>query len=240
MLVENSRYYLYWIHRECHTDITRDGYIGVTNKPIKRFSDHKRDSINGNYPQHNAIRKYKDILYTIICIGDTNYILNLEYKLRSNERIGWNIGVGGRCPTIGCKMSEDSVMLNAVRFSKISRIDVLNLWVDYFEKGLSSYQLVGKYNISRPAISRYLRGDAKVFEDLEDTRLNIKKNQMISKNTRRNITEELYNKILKDRESGMVFTNIGKKYGISDRAVRSLCYGVYDYIRKFNSFRVIN
>ena len=233
-------YHLYWIHRDCHTSMKTQGYVGISCNTTNRFQTHRRDARQGKgLAIHNAIRKYDDINFTVICTGPFDYILDLEEKLRPTRRIGWNIAIGGDKTGLCHKMSDELVMFHAKLHSKLERIDVLNLWIDYFEKDINSYKLAEKYNISRVGASRYIRGATKIFEDIEYIRLAIRSGQKSSQSRRKSISEEVYNKILIQRESGMFFTHIAKEFGVSERSIRALCYGEYEYIKEFPSYRVV-
>ena len=51
---------IYWAHLPEHTDISTEGYVGVSINSLKqRKSEHIRDSKKGStYIFHKAIRKY--------------------------------------------------------------------------------------------------------------------------------------------------------------------------------------
>lgn len=96
-----SKGYLYWIHLPTHTDITSQGYIGITKQaPSRRFSQHKRQArkcLNRGErlcPVQNAILKYETSM-SVLVIADYDYILKLEEKLRPTKRVGWNVLTGG-------------------------------------------------------------------------------------------------------------------------------------------------
>jgi hypothetical protein len=61
------------------------------------------------YPFCRAIRKHGDrIIVTTLVVGNEQYCLDLEYKLRPSEGIGWNIAVGGLAPMLGRKHSDET------------------------------------------------------------------------------------------------------------------------------------
>jgi len=103
---------IYWIHTKEHTDMFSEGYIGFSIRTAEdRFFNHKSEAKlhRTNYPVHNAIRKYGDslILDTIV-VGSDDYCIDLEYKLRPERNIGWNLDVGGRVGNIGRVASEET------------------------------------------------------------------------------------------------------------------------------------
>lgn len=104
---------VYWIHLKNHTNITSEGYIGITTQDIfKRFSDHKHYAkTKGDYPLSKAILKYGDELQIKVLVhGSKEYCLEVERKLRPTKRIGWNLMEGGGFTPnqTGRKHSEES------------------------------------------------------------------------------------------------------------------------------------
>jgi len=67
---------VYWIHRPEHTDITKQGYVGITNKRAReRWAEHRRAS-RKNPDEHcavvnRAICKYPDLIYEVVLVADT-------------------------------------------------------------------------------------------------------------------------------------------------------------------------
>lgn len=110
---------VYWLHTEDQADIFSEGYVGITVKPVsKRFIEHKSASKNGsNLIVHKAIRKYGDAL---ICeellVGDVDYCLEIENKLRPSPNIGWNLAIGGSKTMLGFKHSEQTRLLISKQF----------------------------------------------------------------------------------------------------------------------------
>ena len=87
---------LYWIKLPEHTDIFSQGYVGITKQLLsKRFKEHKcgKSSIVSN-----AIAKYPECQIVPILVGSREYCLNIEFKLRPTDHIGWNIVPGGGAP----------------------------------------------------------------------------------------------------------------------------------------------
>lgn len=92
---------VYWIHKPEHTDITKQGYVGITHKMARdRWIDHKSSSRRN--PDANcavvnrAICKHPDLIYEVVLIADTReYCERIEALLRPTNRIGWNIARGG-------------------------------------------------------------------------------------------------------------------------------------------------
>ena len=91
--------FVYWIHLPEQIDISLDGYVGVATDFKQRMFAHKSCAKTGK-PQtlYRAIRKYgwNNLIKEIILIADDNYCLEIEQKLRPNEKIGWNISTGGK------------------------------------------------------------------------------------------------------------------------------------------------
>jgi hypothetical protein len=77
-----------------------EGYIGFTSKTTEeRWQGHLKEaraSRAKNYPIYNNIRKYGDqIIVSTIVIGDDEYCLEIERRLRPKAKIGWNLQAGG-------------------------------------------------------------------------------------------------------------------------------------------------
>ena len=89
---------VYWIHRPEHTDMFSQGYIGVSNNTKLRWHDHHVRT--GNAHLKRAIAKYSwdNLVKEVIVIADELYCLAVEFKLRSKDKIGWNIVAGGGMP----------------------------------------------------------------------------------------------------------------------------------------------
>lgn len=108
---------VYWIHLPEHTDVFTQGYVGFTSKTTtERFNEHlkyvssERQGRN-RYHLYNAIRKYgvDQLVVTTLVICEDDYGLELEFKLRPTENIGWNMVVGGKAPMLGREMSKESI-----------------------------------------------------------------------------------------------------------------------------------
>ena len=105
---------LYWIHHPEHNDIFTQGYVGVSNKVKRRFSEHK--NLGANAHLKNAITKYgwDNLIKEIVLISSKAYCLMIETKLRAEDDIGWNLKSGGGMPPVnrwnlGKKMNPESI-----------------------------------------------------------------------------------------------------------------------------------
>lgn len=103
--------FVYWIHLPEHTDLNSEGYIGFTSKTVeKRFKQHKTDS--KRYPHltlYKAMAKYgDDLIVQTLLEGSEEYCLEMENKLRPDNKIGWNIKAGGDVGSLGVIPSEDT------------------------------------------------------------------------------------------------------------------------------------
>jgi hypothetical protein len=92
------KYMVYWIRAKHHTDITSEGYVGITNNFAKRMWTHNKKKTNPHLK--SAINKYgwENLEKSIILVGDENYCLLIEEQLRPSNEIGWNIVKGGGKP----------------------------------------------------------------------------------------------------------------------------------------------
>lgn len=94
---------LYWAHLPEHTDILTEGYIGVTIHDSKyRFQQHVKEANRQEYAKWHfsrAIKKYgKQIICETLVIADEKFCYQLEFKLRPENGIGWNMAAGGQRP----------------------------------------------------------------------------------------------------------------------------------------------
>ena len=90
--------FVYWIHLPEQQDVTTQGYVGVAMNFEQRMFAHKSCAKTGKEQTlYKAIRKYgwENLTKEIILIADEKYCLEIEKKLRPNERIAWNIAKGG-------------------------------------------------------------------------------------------------------------------------------------------------
>lgn len=78
------------------------GYIGVSGNVEKRFASHKGMWSGTNKHLCNAIKKngWNNLVKSIVLIAEKEYCLNIEKKLRSANKIGWNLTIGGGYPPI--------------------------------------------------------------------------------------------------------------------------------------------
>lgn len=92
-------HHLYWIHLPEHTDYANEGYIGVSNNPERRVSEHYNNKTNPYFGR--IINKYKQCLQiTILFQGIEEACYSLEEELRPEKNIGWNINKGGSNPPL--------------------------------------------------------------------------------------------------------------------------------------------
>ena len=76
---------LYWLHRQDELNMFESGYIGVTENLAARMRSHK----------HRFKKIWGQLKLTILVIGSSDYLFDLEKKLRPQKRIGLNLARGG-------------------------------------------------------------------------------------------------------------------------------------------------
>jgi hypothetical protein len=97
----NGASVVYWIHKPEHTDITKQGYVGITQSMVRdRWIDHQAASRRSPDTKcavvNRAIRKHSNLIYEVVLVADTReYCEQVEALLRPTNRIGWNIARGG-------------------------------------------------------------------------------------------------------------------------------------------------
>lgn len=95
--------FVYWVHYPEHTDILKEGYIGVTkNTPTARFKQHLKAAKVANKKgcylsrfKRVLLKHEKELVVTTLLEGDYAYVLDVERKLRPSTNIGWNNHIGG-------------------------------------------------------------------------------------------------------------------------------------------------
>lgn len=108
--------FVYWIHLPEQTNVAIEGYVGIAMNFEQRMSAHKSCAKTGKEQTlYKAIRKYgwDNLVKEIILISNENYCLEIEKKLRSAPRIGWNIAIGGETSGShlkGTKQSEQHLI----------------------------------------------------------------------------------------------------------------------------------
>lgn len=103
---------VYWIRLKEHTDMTKEGYIGLSTNFKERMETHLNYSSKLNTHVYRAIRKYgwDSLVKSVIVISTKEYCKELEFKLRPKASIGWNEIPGGnsspsKSPEVAAKIS---------------------------------------------------------------------------------------------------------------------------------------
>ena len=95
--------FVYWVHYPEHTDILKEGYIGITrNTPMARFKQHikaaklasKKGKPLGRF-KRVLLKSDAKLVVTTLLEGEYSYVLDVESKLRPSTNIGWNNHIGG-------------------------------------------------------------------------------------------------------------------------------------------------
>jgi hypothetical protein len=106
---------VYWIRASHHSDMTLEGYVGVSKNAQKRWLyGHNwahRKGRHDNPRLANAISKYgwDNLIKTVLVIADQEYCYDLERKLRPTDSIGWNLVTGGGKPPVTKSRGADYI-----------------------------------------------------------------------------------------------------------------------------------
>ena len=106
---------VYWIRAQHHTDVTSDGYIGVSKNANKRWAyGHKWAHVKGRHDNphlSSAISKHgwNNLIKTVLVVADEKYCYDLERRLRPTKEVGWNLIIGGGKPPISKFRGENYV-----------------------------------------------------------------------------------------------------------------------------------
>jgi hypothetical protein len=106
---------VYWIRAAHHSDVTSEGYVGVSRNANKRWAyGHKWAHAKGRHENprlSNAITKHgwENLVKTLLVVAEESYCYDLEQKLRPSEGIGWNLAIGGFKPPVSKSRGENYV-----------------------------------------------------------------------------------------------------------------------------------
>jgi hypothetical protein len=105
---------LYWVRKQEHTDIFSEGYVGVSKNINVRWNRHHKEAISNKHENvffGSAIKKYgwENLIKEIILVAEETYCYEVEHKLRSKEKIGWNLNCGGSKPPVSKQRGENYV-----------------------------------------------------------------------------------------------------------------------------------
>ena len=90
---------VYWIRDKSHTDITREGYVGVSKEFEKRIKTHLKRIETKEHGNYKLIENFSNkIIIDAVVISNEDTCYDLEFKLRPSNNIGWNINAGGVKP----------------------------------------------------------------------------------------------------------------------------------------------
>jgi len=99
-------YYIYWIKRKSHNNVLTEGYVGFSNNVERQFEEHK----SATSKVGKAIKKYSDVeVITLYKFKSKQEALDKEKELRPEERIGWNIAIGGQVPPLITKEAAQKI-----------------------------------------------------------------------------------------------------------------------------------
>ena len=114
---------VYWISHKDHTDIFSQGYVGVSSDAPKRWEYHKKRAENTHLK--NAINQYGwgNLVKKVVLIGEEDYCLDIENKLRPTDKIGWNIVAGGGKPpsALGKKFIRNPEWIEKIRLANLGK-----------------------------------------------------------------------------------------------------------------------
>jgi len=106
---------VYWIRAPHHSNMTLDGYVGVSKNAQNRWKyGHNWSHRKGRHDNplfSNAISKHgwDNLVKTILVVADESYCYDLERKLRPVDNIGWNLVTGGGKPPVSRSRGSDYV-----------------------------------------------------------------------------------------------------------------------------------
>lgn len=96
-----TKHYVYWIRHINMINSAVEGYIGVTNNPRRRITNHRSKLRNNKHENVHFQRAYnidEDLVIEFLMEGSENECYAREEILRPLPNIGWNINKGGTKP----------------------------------------------------------------------------------------------------------------------------------------------
>lgn len=105
---------VYWIREKTHTNIYKEGYVGITKGTLEeRIRSHKKNK--GSSIVAGKLRTGRDLKYSVVHEVDTlEEALELEALYRPTQNIGWNLQRGGE---IGVEPSWYDIPENKLKHS---------------------------------------------------------------------------------------------------------------------------
>lgn len=103
-------YSLYHACRQKDKGNYSEGYIGVSGDVEQRIRSHKTPKGSRCKRFMEAMNKYNDIVFYVVFEGTETECFDLEYELRPEINIGWNMFAGGKNKAEGypTKWSEEA------------------------------------------------------------------------------------------------------------------------------------
>ena len=93
--MESKDCIVYWYSLQNHTDIFKQGYIGITQHEKRRKIQHRNTDIDTHFSRVIKKHGYDNLKYQVIFTGTTKECEEIELTLRSETNTGWNINIGG-------------------------------------------------------------------------------------------------------------------------------------------------
>jgi hypothetical protein len=137
---------VYWIRLPEHTDISFQGYVGVSKYPEELWGQHIYEiTKNKHLNQHLtfAVKKYgwENIVKETVFCGYEDFCYVVENQYRPEKNIGWNIAPGGhRGPGLPDKKEnpewwENYYKKKEEKYQKYLESDAYNDWLECYEQG---------------------------------------------------------------------------------------------------------
>lgn len=213
--------------------INNKKYVGQSLDIKKRWARHKQDAFNNtrDYPLYRAIKKYgiDNFLFEVVCECSVKELNNLEiYYIEYYDSFynGYNQTLGGNC----------NYSISQLECSDAIKYDLIYTSLSYDE-------MVNKYHVSKQSISAINNGRTYRDDNLhyplrefnsQSTKINTcvdcgkeislhakycnvcahRHQQVVDRPSAKQLAEEIVS-------SG--FCAVGRKYGVSDNAIRKWC-----------------
>lgn len=215
---------VYWIAHKDHTDIFSQGYVGVSNNVDYRWNTHK--SLKTNVHLKNAINKYgwDNLVKKVVLIGEEDYCLEVENKLRPGDKIGWNLVCGGGKPpsSLGKKFHRSAEARQKMSLARLGGIP-WNKGKPLTDKQKASQFKLAEYMKDKPHARLGKSLSTESIEKMRQKKVGKKQTAKAIEKRRQKLIGRKYEKIACPKCNTQVPVNMAKRYHFNN------CKGLRPY-----------
>lgn len=210
--------YLYWIKTKDMTDISSQGYVGVTRKLSERLNQHNYSlskEVRSRYYHNGFVKAFNKggLEMVVVHCGAEDLMYSCEQVLRPKKNIGWNYAVGGDAHGT----SNRNFKIAGIGFSFSRASEIFGRSHHQVHKSISAYN-----KSPEEALGTLTTTDNGSWCNYPTRTGYIKFLFPISDIDRLKVS------ILEDFKECKNLTKIGNKYGISGRTARKIITEIHE------------